>query len=99
DLHGADPIDAERMRVRSFPQAPLGDELARIPLVGGQPIGLAQSDEVMAAAELPRHLDVPAARVRRRADPSIVLRLVEAMTALEIEVPIDRGREARRARA
>ena len=43
---------------RAIQSRDLVDELLRVALVAGQPVRLAERREVLAAAELPRHLDV-----------------------------------------
>src|SRR5262245_15331934 len=58
DVHRAGPVHAARQRVRGDPGVGLVDELGRVPLVAGEPVGLAETDEMLAATELPRHLDV-----------------------------------------
>src|SRR4029453_735092 len=58
DVHRASPVHAARQWVRGDPVVRLVDELGRVPLVAGEPVGLAETDEMLAATELPRHLDV-----------------------------------------
>src|SRR6185295_6086647 len=58
DVHRAGPVHAVRQRVRSNPVCRLGGELRRVPLVAREPVRLAETGEMLATAELPRHLDV-----------------------------------------
>src|SRR5581483_9431557 len=55
DVHRAGPVDAARKWVGRDPVARLGDELGRVPLVAGQPVGLAETGEMLAATQLPWH--------------------------------------------
>src|SRR5262252_9397266 len=58
DIHGARPVHAMGPPIPRDPIRYFVDELLRISLVAGQPVGLAQRGEVLAAAQLPWNLDV-----------------------------------------
>ena len=58
DIHRAGPVHAVRQRVGRDPVGRFGDELRGVAVVAGEPVRLAKSREVLASAELPRHLHV-----------------------------------------
>ena len=58
DVHRARPVHAVRQGVGADPIHGFRDELGRVPFVAGEPVCLAQAREMLAATELPRHLDI-----------------------------------------
>ncbi len=92
DVHGASPVHAVSVGVPRHPILCLVDEFARVPLIARQPVGLAESREVLTATELPRHLDV------RRAIELLIVDVRRELerpfaTGLEVGVPRQAGTE------
>ena len=73
DIHGTRPVDAAVPRIPRDPILNFADELLRVALVAGQPIGFTEHREMLAAAELPRDFHVGRAIELRILDVGRVL--------------------------
>ena len=58
DVHRTGPVHAQRERIGRKPVVGFRDEFGGITIVAGQPVGLAEPREMLAAAQFPRHFDV-----------------------------------------
>src|SRR5207249_780779 len=98
DVHRTRPVDAVGVRVGGDPVARFGDEFLRVPILAGDPEGLTETREVLAAAQLPGNLDVsrPIELVVR--DVAAILQRPRSV-GLEVRMPRQRRAKPPRTRS
>ncbi len=94
DVHRAGPVGPELDRVRADPGRELGAELVEVAALAGLTPGGCEQRQVLAARELPRHLDVRAVAVGDGQERRVAER--PAAAGLEVRVPVDLGAEVGR---
>src|SRR5947209_6810760 len=90
DLHRIRPVDADAGWVRRHPALQLSLHLDGVPLVIEDARRTGEGNEVVAAAELPRHLRV-AVVVKPRDFHVLVEHCGPPVSALEVALPVDLG--------